>query len=62
MKGVPVCAFCRRSYGVTFAMFSPRFPPFGTACSDCERDLPAGTTVPGTPEDRARLERRELSP
>lgn len=44
---LPVCRFCRRSgAGVTFAMFAPRFAPFGTACTDCEATLPPGTTVP----------------
>lgn len=43
----PVCVFCHRTgAGVQFAMFTPRFKPFGTACTDCERDLPEGTTVP----------------
>jgi len=45
-KNVPTCVFCGRSYGVTFAMFTPRFKPFGTACTDCEESLPEGTTVP----------------
>lgn len=43
----PVCVFCKRSgAGVTFAIFAPRFEPFGTACTDCERDLPPGTVPP----------------
>lgn len=43
----PVCVFCKRSgAGVQFAMFNPRFQPFGTACTDCEAILPADTTVP----------------
>lgn len=36
----PVCLFCGRSgAGVTFAL-CPRFLPFGTACTDCERTIP----------------------
>ncbi len=43
----PVCVFCKRSgAGVTFAVFNPRFAPFGTACTDCERTLPPGTVPP----------------
>lgn len=46
-KTKPVCVFCKRSgNGVTFAIFNPRFPPFGTACTDCEASLPEGTQVP----------------
>jgi len=45
----PRCVFCKRSGdGVQFVVFSPRFPPFGTACADCEKTLPPGTTVPTT--------------
>jgi hypothetical protein len=52
-EGQPVCVFCKRSgAGVTFAIFSPRFPPFGTACVECERDLPEGTELP-TQEQQA---------
>lgn len=37
----PACVFCGGSgTGVTFAMFNPRFPPFGTACTACEESLP----------------------
>lgn len=43
----PVCVFCKRSgTGVQFAVFNPRFQPFGTACVDCEKTLPDGTTLP----------------
>lgn len=43
----PVCRFCGKSgNGVQFAMFNPRFKPFGTACVECEATLPEGTTVP----------------
>jgi hypothetical protein len=45
-SAAPVCVFCRRSAGVSFAMFSPRFAPFGTACTECESTLPPGTVVP----------------
>jgi len=46
-SSAPVCVFCRRSgAGVQFAIFNPRFQPFGTACVDCERDLPPGTPAP----------------
>jgi len=44
---VPTCAFCKRSgTGITFAMFNPRFQPFGTACTECEATLPPGTANP----------------
>lgn len=47
MANNPVCVFCKRSgAGVQFVVFCPRFPPFGTACSDCEETLPKGTEVP----------------
>lgn len=43
----PVCVFCKRSgTGVQFNIFNPRFKPFGTACVDCEKSLPADTKVP----------------
>jgi hypothetical protein len=42
----PRCVFCGRGDGVRFVMFAPRFKPFGTACFECERTLPPGTTVP----------------
>lgn len=45
----PTCVFCQRSSGVQFAMFNPRFAPFGTACVACETSLPAGTVVPAPP-------------
>lgn len=45
----PVCVFCHRSAGVQFAIFNPRFAPFGTACVECERVLPEGTVVPRVP-------------
>ena len=35
----PVCIFCKRSEGVQFAIFNPRFKPFGTACVDCEKTV-----------------------
>lgn len=44
---MPTCCFCGRSGdGVLFSIFTPRFKPFGTACTDCESTLPAGTVVP----------------
>ena len=46
-RTVPTCVFCGRSgSGVQFAIFSPRFQPFGTACVACEDSLPPGTQVP----------------
>ena len=43
----PTCVFCKRSgTGVTFAIFNPRFQPFGTACTECEATLPPGTPNP----------------
>ena len=48
----PVCVFCGGTgAGVTFAMFNPRFPPFGTACTKCEETLPAGTTIPDSEKE-----------
>lgn len=48
---LPVCVFCKRSgSGVQFDIMNPRFAPFGTACTDCEKTLPPGTVVPGTEE------------
>lgn len=44
---VPACLFCKRSgNGIQFAIFSPRFKPFGTACTDCDATLPPETVVP----------------
>lgn len=45
-RKVPVCVFCKRSEGVQFAIFNPRFKPFGTACVECEKTLPPDTKVP----------------
>jgi len=45
-KSAPECVFCHRSSGVQFAIFTPRFEPFGTACVECERTLPEGTKLP----------------
>jgi hypothetical protein len=45
-SSAPRCVFCGRSEGVQFAIFNPRFKPFGTACVECEATLPAGTQVP----------------
>jgi len=45
-SSAPVCAFCKRSEGVQFAIFTPRFKPFGTACVECEATLPEGTPAP----------------
>jgi hypothetical protein len=39
----PVCAFCGKS-DVQFAIFNPRFAPFGTACTGCEETIPAHIT------------------
>lgn len=52
----PKCVFCGRSGpDVYFQIFSARrFEPFGTACVDCERDLPPETVLPPfrlTPEE-----------
>lgn len=44
---MPKCAFCGKSgKDVYFNIFAPRFPPFGTACADCEKKLPPGTALP----------------
>lgn len=52
VRSAPVCVFCKRSgAGVQFAIFNPRFTPFGTACADCEATLPEGTTVPAPKEE-----------
>ena len=49
-KNVPVCRFCGKSgNGVLFAIFNPRFKPFGTACVDCEASLPNETVLPSEP-------------
>lgn len=45
-SSAPVCVFCKRSAGVQFAIFNPRFQPFGTACVECEETLPPGTELP----------------
>ena len=45
-QSVPVCVLCGASHNAHFAMFPPRFKPFGTACVECEKTLPAGTVVP----------------
>lgn len=46
----PCCVFCgRHGNDVQFAIFNPRFKPFGTACVNCEESLPPGTVVPQTP-------------
>lgn len=45
-KSAPKCVFCHRSSGVQFAIFNPRFQPFGTACVEYEKSLPPGTVVP----------------
>ena len=45
-SGAPVCVFCNKSEGRMFNMFTPRFPPFGTACTECEESMPEGTEVP----------------
>jgi hypothetical protein len=42
----PRCVFCGRDTDVQFSIFNPRFPPFGTACVDCEATLPPETVVP----------------
>lgn len=48
-SSAPTCVFCHQSgNGVQFAIFNPRFKPFGTACVACESTLPAGTQVPAT--------------
>ncbi len=36
-KSAPVCVFCGGSSGCQFAIFNPKFPPFGTACVECEK-------------------------
>lgn len=45
-SSAPTCVFCHRAQGVQFAIFNPRFAPFGTACVECEATLPPGTEVP----------------
>jgi hypothetical protein len=45
IQRVPRCVFCGRDSGVQFAIFNPRFPPFGTACVECEAKLPPGTVA-----------------
>lgn len=35
----PVCKICKKTEGVTFAIFTPAIPPFGTACVPCERKV-----------------------
>jgi hypothetical protein len=36
-SSAPVCVFCGKSSGVQFAIFNPKFAPFGTACVECEK-------------------------
>lgn len=36
-NSAPTCIFCGKSSGVQFAIFNPKFPPFGTACVECEK-------------------------
>ncbi len=45
-SSAPRCVFCGRDSGVQFAVFNPRFAPFGTACVECEASLPPGTPGP----------------
>lgn len=46
-SSAPQCVFCHRSgSGVQFNIFTPRFAPFGTACTDCEASLPPDTRLP----------------
>lgn len=36
----PSCIFCKgEGDGVQFAIFNPRFQPFGTACDECEQTV-----------------------
>jgi len=51
----PTCAFCKKSAGVQFNIFTPRFAPFGTACVECEKTIPAHikTVEDWTPEAQA---------
>ena len=51
----PKCAFCKKSAGVQFNIFTPRFAPFGTACVECETTIPAHikTVADWTPEAQA---------
>ena len=51
----PTCAFCKKSAGVQFNIFTPRFAPFGTACVQCEITIPAHikTVSDWTPEAQA---------
>lgn len=51
-KSKPTCVFCGRSDGVQFAIFNPRFQPFGTACVECEATLPPDTKVPEPKSER----------
>ena len=45
-RTAPKCIFCGRSSGVQFNIFTPKFPPFGTACVECEA---THDRLPGTP-------------
>ena len=38
MTKAPQCLICERTSGVQFAIFSPRFQPFGSVCAECEAD------------------------
>jgi hypothetical protein len=51
----PTCAICQNSAGVQFNIFTPRFAPFGTACVECEKTIPAHikTVADWTPEAQA---------
>ena len=45
-QSLPICCFCGGSHNTQFAIFNPRFQPFGTACVECEASMPAGITPP----------------
>ena len=38
-RSAPRCLVCGRDRGVMFAIFTPRFKPFGSVCDECEKDL-----------------------
>lgn len=65
-QSAPVCVICGESQGVQFAIFNPRFQPFGTACVACEgvratdpeRTAVSGKVAPWGPAELAEWRRR----
>ncbi len=45
-SNAPCCVFCKKSHGAQFNIFTPRFKPFGTACVECEKSVPAHFKTP----------------